>query len=226
MPGTTTVRSALVVAIGLALVGCSSLLPDIDVVDPFGLDGTAVELSGAAATLDGSSDQVAFSGTIEATFEVEAADIPSWVTDLVNPRRVVDEVGIETLLEVTVPGDQPPSASFTIVGAAVAIEMYAGDELRVEVSASVEGIDVTASRIVDGCETSAGSTTCTYTIGVAEAFVTLVATGAQAVAYGDVAFTAGSYDVVGTFDVTVDPGLPAGTTIDVIMRSFGGQVQF
>ena len=226
MPHNTTVRSALLVAIGLVLAGCSSLLPDLDVFDPFGLDGTDVALGAATSTLAGASDQVAFSGAIEAVFEVDAGDLPSWATGIVTPRRVVDDLGIETLLDVTVPGDQPPPASFTIVAAAVAIEMLAGAEQRVEVSASADGIDVSAARIVDQCVTSDGSTTCAYTIGLAEAFVTRVATGSQAIAYGDVAFTAGRYDVVGTFEWTVAPGLPAGTTIDVTLRSFGGQVQF
>lgn len=223
---TTALRILTVLALAAALSACGllrGLIPDQSLTDPFGLDGVDVTLGAdeaAASALDAAASTTLV-GTIDASFDVEDNDIPSWISDVLRIRSVSGDVGIAPLVTLDAPEGAALPQALSIVAANHEFAVSSGGSRRFGGAWSADGLTVLLSAS-EPCDAS-----CTYTVTPQDqALLTMLMTGSEARAYGQVIAAPGSYDLDGQVVLEVDAELPAGTEMRIELRDFGGVVSF
>lgn len=223
---TIAIRTLSMLVLAGALSACgllSGLIPDQEVSDPFRLDGARVTLAAdtdEVTTLDGPAVGSVV-GTIDGVFEVDDNELPSWIADAVRIRSVSGGIGLEPLVTLNAPDGADLPQALTIVGASIAFEVSSGGNARFGGEWSSGELEVVLSA------TEPCSSTCTYVVTPSdEALLTVLITGSEARAYGQLVATPGEYELEGEVRLDLDVDLPDGTTVAITLKDFGGVVSF
>jgi len=225
-----TARWFLVLVAALLLSACgllTGLIPDIDVADAFGLDGVPISLAadtGEVSALVEPPASTVVQGTISESFTLEGEDdIPAWV----NAKSVTGGVGLGASLTMTHDGLDSLAESYTIVGASLSVTVSEGSSQKFVLSASVTNLNLVLTKETCGDTGTllAGPESCTYTLSDVK-LLDLALSGGAARAYSDMFRDGGDFTISGTFSLTLEPGVPSGTTVDVTLKSFPGVIAF
>lgn len=222
-------RLVLASASAAVLSACGGLigLPEpIEIDTAFGFGGgVAVELTAASpAGIVAAQTGATYGDSIDETFSIDAADVPTILKGLVRIDGVSETLSLATSLTVATgtPSDFP--ASFAASGASL------GDLTIIRNGATILGpLSFTgfasASMTFAAVGTCEGVTSCTY---VATAQVDLLEIGLTAAAangYAKTIIQGGTYRVLADFSLDVDPSLPTGTTISAIVIGTGALIE-
>ena len=222
-------RYLAIAGLAVALSACGALLatfiPDQQIGNAFGLDGTQVTASesGAAdttATLASSQ----LTGTFSATVDSDGLDgFPAIVRDAARAASVSDVLTIRTAVDVAAPGDVDVAESYTITAVSLGFAVFDG---ATSVLSQTWSNDDVALTFTGGATFDGSATTGEYSAEVDVPMITLELTGTQARAYFDLLKEAGTYTLVGSITLDVEPAFPAGADMTFTLKSLGGELKF
>ncbi len=217
--------AGLVVALSACGGLLAALIPDQEIRDAFGLDGTEVTASdvgaaGTTATLATSQ----LTGTFSASVESDGLDdFPAIVRDAARAASISDVLTIRTRVEVAAPGDVDFAASYTITGLRLGFEVFDG---ATSVLSQTWSNDALALTFTGSASFDGSATTGEYAAEVDVPMITLELTGSQARAYFDLLTEPGTYSLVGSIALDVEPAFPAGAAMTFTLKSLGGELKF
>ncbi len=217
--------AGLVVALSACGAIVAGLIPDQEIDDAFGLDGTEVTASaagaaGATATLATSQLTGSFSATVDSD---GLDDFPAIVRDAARAASISDVLTIRTTVEVSAPGNVAFEGSYTITGVSLRFEVFDGatSVLSQDWSNDALSLTFTGSAAFDGSDTRG-----TYSAEVDVPMITLTLTSNQASAYFDLLKEPGTYTLTGSITLEVEPAFPADADMTFTLKSLGGELTF
>ncbi|TVR85231.1 MAG: hypothetical protein EA416_17135 [Trueperaceae bacterium] len=223
---TPMLRFGFALVLAGALGACTSLIPDQNVSNAFGLDGVPVTatVGGAEATsLSGESEgSTQLSGTFAS--EVPRGDLTA-IPGFISVASISDVITIQATVDVSAPGDVSFATSYTITGVAIELRVASGTATVIDQTWSAAGLELTFSGSAtydEGSDTTVG----TYTVATEIPLVTLMVQGAAVDAFVDALSDGDTLDVAGALTVDLQPAIPSGAEVTLTLKSLGGTVTF
>lgn len=220
---------ALATASAAVLAACGGLFPlpePIEVETAFGFGGgVAVELEAPATTgVVAAQTSATYADSIDETFTIDAADVPSILTDLVRIDGVSETLSLGTSLTVDTAAANDFPASFTASGATLSNLTIIRNGATILGPLSFTGF-ASASMTFTADATCVGVTTCSYAATTQVDLLEIGLTAAAASSYAKTIIRGGTYRVVADFALDVDPALPAGATISAVVVGTGALIE-
>lgn len=222
----STLRFGLTLVLAGALSACTSLIPDQNVSNAFGLDGVPVTATAAgveATSLSGvSGGTTQLSGTFAS--EVPGGGLAA-IPGFISVASISDVITIQATVDVSAPGDVSFATSYTITDVAIELRVSSGGTTVIDQSWSASGLELTFSggtTYDEGSDTTSGA----YTVASEIPLVTLLVQGAAVDAFVDALSDGDTLDVAGALTVGLQPAIPSGAQMTFTLKSLGGTVSF
>ena len=216
--------------VGLCLLAgllgaCNSFIPDQSIANAYGLDGQEVTLTQSINSLTTQQFVSFYEGSFSASFtDFDASDVPGFV----NPNTLRELLGIEPSFSVSstsAAGAFPAEVTVTASKLDLSLSDASGPIIS-KAFGSDDGLSITFTK--DACEAGV-LMTCTYTTDlVSVVLLTLMLGGQDLDDFYERILTDGDSpnSVSGTFGLTLSTGLPADSSITVILATEEGTLTF
>jgi hypothetical protein len=219
----------LAAASALALTACGGLigLPEpVELETAFGFGGgIAVDLTAATPSAVAAAQAGAtYEGSIDETFAVDAADIPSILQGLVRIDGVSETLSLDTSLTVATAAASDFPASFTASGATLSDLTIIRTGATILGPLSFTGF-ASASMTFAAVGPCDGVTACTYAAATQVDLLEIGLSAAAANAYAKTIIAGGTFRVQADVALDVDPALPTGATISAIVVGTGAVIE-
>lgn len=227
---TKAIRSLALAAAGaLLLSACGGFIPlsePIEVETAFGFsDGIGVELEAPAATgIATAQTGATYTDSIDETFTIDAADVPSILAGAVRIDGVSETLSLDSNITVSTVGESDFPASFTASGATLSDLTIVRNGATILGPLSFTGF-ASASMTYTATGACDGVTSCTYAATAEVDLLEIGLTAAAANNYAKTIIQGGTYRVTADFGVDVDPALPAGATISAVVVGTGALIE-
>ncbi len=223
---TSMLRFGLALVTAGALGACSSLIPDQNIANAFGLDGVQVTASATGVQPTSPAAGTTGSTQVSGTFasEVASGGFPA-IHGIINVATISDDITIRTTVDLTAPGDTTLAESYTITGASIALLVSSAGATLIEQTWTATGLELTFSGSATYDEET-DTTSGTYEVVAEIPLVTLLVQGAAVDAFLDALSEGETLDVAGTMTVDLEPAFPFGAELTFTLKSLGGTVTF
>lgn len=220
---------ALAAASAAVLSACGGLIglsEPVEVETAFGFGGgVAVELAAPASTgIVAAQTGATYTDSIDETFTIEAADVPSMLTGLVRIDAVSETLSLGTSLTVNTAAANDFPASFVATGAVLSDLTIIRNGATILGPLSFTGFG-SASMTFTSVGTCEGVTSCAYAATTQVDLLEIGLTAAAANSYAKTIIQGGTYRVVADFELDVDPAFPAGSTISAVVIGTGALIE-